>query len=148
MRISPQSRRSRPSAIAQQRAVRRRGLRIGIAGLALVVTTSCTTTARPTSETWRPQWERQRDSLPEPEAFVAGDAQFCDALVGRARVNFPKLLPSPDPVLDNAVTAWIEQAEHLAFECPHSQPEVDDAFRNVDILSAEVDGALRVVAEE
>ena len=97
---------------------------------------------RPTDEAWRETWEQKRREIPSVEAFLAGGTELCDALVGELRVSLPDLKPTPDEALDDAVQAWVNHAQTIAFECPHDPSQLAEALALLAILEAEIDAGL------
>lgn len=97
---------------------------------------------RPSVSAWRGTWETNRDAYPDAETLLAGGTEFCDQLVGTLRLTLPELRPAPTEALDDAVHAWINHAETIAFECPHDPAELDAALELLVILEAEIDAGL------
>lgn len=92
---------------------------------------------RPSDAAWRAIWDGERGLVPTEAELVTGGRELCDELVGLYRERFDDLTPTPSDGLDDAVDAWTEQAEQIAFECP-SDP---------DILAAEYEALRRLEAE-
>ncbi len=103
---------------------------------------ACGGSTRPDSDTWRRQWEAERDRIPTAQDFAAAGIEGCDELQGHFRTALPPLLPSPDDVLDDTVTEWIDRAERLAFDCPDDAEVIADEIAEIDTLSAEIEAGL------
>ena len=119
----------------------RRAVAIPIASL--IVVASCGAgDDRPTDAEWQSIWQQKRDEFPDAETLLAGGTEFCDALIGELRVSLPDLRPAPTEALDDAVQAWINHAETIAFECPHDASLLDDALKVLAVFEAEIDAGL------
>lgn len=97
---------------------------------------------RPPVSAWRATWEAERDAYPDASELLAGGTEFCDGLVGELRVSLPELRPAPSEALDDAVHAWINHAQTIAFECSHDPSDLDEALAVLAILEAEIDAGL------
>lgn len=92
---------------------------------------------RPSDAAWSAIWDGERGLVPTEAELIAGGRELCDELVGLYRERFDDLTPTPSAGLDDAVDAWTDQAEQIAFECP------DDP----DVLAAEYEALRRLEAE-
>lgn len=114
-----------------------------VVGSLVVIGSSCgRQDQRPPVSAWRATWEAKRDAYPDASELLAGGTEFCDGLVGELRVGLPELRPAPTEALDDAVHAWINHAETIAFECPHDPSDLDEALAVLAILEAEIDAGL------
>jgi len=116
---------------------------IGFLITSLMVVASCGGgNDRPSDAEWQATWQQKRDEFPDAETLLAGGTEFCDALIGDLRVGLPDLRPAPTEALDDAVQAWINHAETIAFECPHDASLLDDALKVLAVFEAEIDAGL------
>jgi hypothetical protein len=112
------------------------------AAMCIIVASCGTGNERPADDAWRQTWEQRRDAFPDAEAFIAGGTELCDALVGELRVTLPDLDPAPTEALDDAVQAWVDHAETIAFECSHDPAQLADALELLAIFEAEIEAGL------
>lgn len=97
---------------------------------------------RPSDAAWSVIWDGERGLVPTEAELTAGGRELCDELVGLYRERFDDLVPTPSEGLDDAVDAWTEQAEQIAFECP-TDPEILAAeYEALRRLEAEIDAGL------
>lgn len=101
---------------------------------------------RPSDEAWRADWERRQELVPDVDTIIDGGSDFCGELLGEFRVELTQLLPSPTEVLDEAVQAWIDHADTIAFECPSDRTVLVERMRQLDLLAAEIDAGLNADA--
>lgn len=112
------------------------------AALLAVALASCGN-GRPSSEEWRPDWQRVVASVPE-EASLAGNGSavaVCGETLAFLRGNRAELLPTPDLAIDDAVTRWFEIAEDAFFECPPHNNQIGSfaqAYAEMGRLEAEI----------
>jgi hypothetical protein len=103
---------------------------------------------RPSSEDWRPDWQRIVDAVPEL-AMVEGPetTAVCGDTLAFLRGNRADLLPAPDLAIDDAVTIWFEIAEDTFFDCPPQNEQVGsfaEAYAEMGRLEAEIDVVLEM----
>lgn len=108
----------------------------------IVAAVGCSDDDRPSDSAWTEVWVAQRDSVPGADAFIEGGEEMCSDLLGDLRVGREELLPTPADSLDDAVHAWIDHAESIAFECPDDPEELDEGLHDLDVIAAEVDAGL------
>ena len=110
--------------------------------VASVVLAGCGGEERPSDAAWSAIWDGERGLVPTEAELVVGGRELCDELVGLYRERFDDLTPTPSEGLDDAVEAWTEQAEQIAFECP-TDPEILAAeYEALRRLEAEIDAGL------
>jgi hypothetical protein len=131
---------------SQRGGRRRRSVVAGICGCLLVLAAACGGDDRPSDEAWRREWERRQELIPDVDAIIDGGSDFCGELLGEFRVELTQLLPSPSEVLDEAVQAWIDHADTIAFECPSDRADLAERMRQLDLLAAEIDAGLEADA--
>lgn len=96
-----------------------------IVGLFLLAS-ACGGDARPTWEVWDLSWATAQSSVPSAEALVAsGEDGLCGAGLVQLRGIREQLIPTPEPVLDESMSEWLETAESALFACP---PIGDDDY--------------------
>ncbi len=114
-----------------------------LGGWTLVLLAGCGGGAdRPSDETWQRTWDSERQLVPDAETVLAGGQDLCDDLVGQLRVSLPELIPTPTEALDDAVRAWINHAETIAFECRTERSELESQLDTLEVLAAEIDAGL------
>jgi hypothetical protein len=118
----------------------RRVLATAVATAAAFV--ACDGGDRPSDAAWHTEWEEQRDAFPSADALLSGGRELCDRLVGELRAELPALVPTPTEALDDAVQAWSDHAETIAFECRDDPAELAEQYDQLDILAAEIDSGL------
>lgn len=121
----------------------RRGRRLAVATVLLLVASCGDNDGRPSDRAWQSTWESRRQLVPDAATFVDGGREVCDNLLGEFRVQMPELLPTPTEALDDAVHAWIDHAESLVFECPDDRMALNDRIDVLDVLAAEIDAGLQ-----
>lgn len=97
---------------------------------------------RPTRAAWEQEWDDTRALIPDAAAFSDGSTDRCGELLGEVRARREELTPSPNEVIDDAFTDWVQQAEALGLDCPGEAEEVDERLRELDNLADLVDLAL------
>lgn len=96
-----------------------------IVGLFLVAS-ACGGDARPTWEVWDLTWATAQSAVPSASALVeSGEDGLCAAGLAQLRGIREELIPTPEPVLDESVSEWLEAAEAAFFACP---PIGDDDY--------------------
>ncbi|MAT04383.1 MAG: hypothetical protein CL424_04995 [Acidimicrobiaceae bacterium] len=118
--------------------------RLGIGGLLASVgltgvLAACGDDDRPSDAAWSAIWDGERALVPTEAEFVVGGRELCDQLVGLYRERFDDLTPTPSEGLDDAVAAWSDQAEQIAFDCPDDPDVVATEYEALRRLEAEVD---------
>lgn len=128
--------------------VTHRRLRPAIAATLVILTVSgaCGGDKRPTVDTWTARWDEAVASIPrEAELGTPPDTEMCTSTLVYLREVRGGLVPTPDPAIDDVVTAWIRLAEDAFYECPPDSTEIpsfDFAYRELGTLEAEVAAAL------
>ena len=117
------------------------GLGTAVAIVAIAVA-GCGDDDRPSDADWAVAWEAERALVPAQDELVAGGRELCDELVGTYRERFDDLRPTPSAALDDAVDAWIEQAEQIVFECSDDAAVLTDEYDELRVLEAEIDAGL------
>jgi hypothetical protein len=106
-------------------------------------------TQRPRPDQWSRTWAG-RPVLPNAVQLDGQQARsLCEQLLIDARGAREKLLPTPDPQIDETVEAWILRVENLAYECaasPIEPPELRRKREAIQILEAEVEAAMKVAS--
>lgn len=97
---------------------------------------------RPGDAAWAAEWEREQLIAPTADELLAGGEDRCGELVGRFRELLPRLTPTPTAALDDAVEAWVDHLESLAFDCPDDPDEVAERLEELAVLEAEIDAGL------
>lgn len=113
-----------------------------LAGIVTVVLTGCGGDDRPSDAAWSAIWDGERGLVPTEAELVAGGRELCDELVGLYRERFDDLIPTPSEGLDDAVDAWTDQAEQIAFECPDDPDVLAAEYEALRRLEAEIDAGL------
>lgn len=112
-----------------------------------IVVAGCTTTARPALDPWAADWTDVVAALPTIEELGSPPARDrCNTALNDLRAAADELLPSPDRAIDGPAREWLEYAEGVMFECSEeggSLGGLDEAYRELAILEAEVASALR-----
>jgi hypothetical protein len=123
---------------------------IVLAGLALVVFTSCSGESRPSVEEWHPTWEAVVGSFPSASTLgTPPDHAVCSHALGVLRSTSGDLSPTPDLAIDDVVAEWLQIAENALYECPPSSqtiPSLEYAYGELARLQAEVDVVLVIDA--
>jgi hypothetical protein len=105
---------------------------------------------RPEIAKWRSAWS-ERPVVPDIAQLEPQAARtLCGQLLSDAHDAPKRLLPTPDPELDDAVREWILRVENLGFECSTTPEEISDfASRRaeIQILEAEVAAAVAVASD-
>lgn len=97
---------------------------------------------RPGAATWAGEWEAERAIVPTVDEFLVGGRPLCDSLVGQLRVSAGELTPTPAEALDDAVEAWVDHAESIAFECDLDRGALAERLRELEVLAVEIDAGL------
>jgi hypothetical protein len=121
--------------------------RLIVLGLALVLLgAACSRESRPTVAEWRPQWEAVQAIIPSPDLLGdPPDTELCNTTHVVVRLEAPKLFPTPDPTIDDALTDWTEVARGMFFECPPDAPNMrgfDQAYAELERFAAEIDAVI------
>lgn len=119
-------------------------LRNAIAGtLCLALLLAACGDDRPSSEDWRPDWQRVVAAVPDEAVIVADNTEtLCGETLAFLRGNRADLLPAPDLAIDDAVNTWFEIAEDAFFECPPRNEQMGsfaEAYAEMNRLEAEID---------
>ncbi len=104
---------------------------------------------RPSVDDWQSRWDRISTSIPSEASLDAAEspAAFCTETLAYLRSNRAELVPTPDPAIDDVVTAWVEIAEDAFFECPPHNDQVGDfaeAYAELNRLAAEIELVLDI----
>lgn len=110
--------------------------------LAVTLLAGCGGDDRPSDAAWSAIWDGERGLVPTEAELVAGGRELCDELVGLYRERFDDLTPTPSDGLDDAVEAWTDQAEQIAFECPDDPEVLAAEYEALRRLEAEIDAGL------
>ena len=97
---------------------------------------------RPTDATWVQEWRRAQALAPTAAELTVDGRRRCDELVGQYRELLPQLTPTPTEALDDAVQAWIDHLESIAFDCPDDPEEIARRLDELRVLGAEIDAGL------
>ena len=121
--------------------------RLVVLALALVLAAAaCSSEPRPTVAAWQPQWEAVQAIIP-PQNLLGDppDTELCNTTHVAVRLEAPKLFPTPDPTIDDALTDWTEIARGMFFECPPDEPDMrgfDQAYAELERFAAEIDAVI------
>ena len=113
-----------------------------LAVLAAASLVGCGGDDRPSDTAWGAIWESEHGLVPTETELVAGGRDLCDELVGLYRERFDELTPTPSEALDDAVDAWTDQAEQIAFVCPDDPAVLATEYDALRRLEAEIDAGL------
>ena len=114
---------------------------LAVALLATAVLVGCGDD-RPDATAWAAEWERAQALVPTVDELAAGGRRVCDELVGELRETLPDLSPTPDEALDDAVGAWIDEAETIVFECDLELEWLTERMQELDVLASEIEAGL------
>jgi len=127
-------------------------MRAGVLGgmlvaVALAAAMGCQGSGRPSVEQWRPLWLDAQTAVPA-RARLDGteDRTLCDHALSELRAERLSVLPAPSQDLDRAVTAWLELAEDMMFDCPDRggpYAGFDAGYQELARLAQQVDVVLR-----
>lgn len=99
---------------------------------------------RPSVDGWRPTWDRAT-GLVDAASDGVPDREACERVLGELRVLRDEAIPGPDELVDEEVSAWFAEAEHLFFACPDGDDEYTrlrgDLARRQEQVAAALDGA-------
>jgi hypothetical protein len=112
----------------------------------MLVVSACGGESRPSAVEWQAGWEEVQALVPDPvDLGVPPDKDLCgEAHVG-IRYEAQQLVPTPDPIIDDAFQDWTEVATGMFFECPPHEPGMqgfDEAYVELARFAAEVDAVL------
>lgn len=114
--------------------------------VALLISGACGTGGRPAEDAWTARWDEAVATIPrQSELGTPPNTELCNSTLVYLREVRNDLIPTPDPAIDDVVTAWIRLAEDAFYECPPDSTEIPDfdfAYRELGTLQAEVDAAL------
>jgi hypothetical protein len=112
----------------------------------VLVAAACSDESRPSVADWQPRWESVQAIIPAPELLGnPPDAELCNTTHVAVRLEAPKLFPTPDPTIDDALTDWTEVARGMFFECPPDEPGMrgfDEAYAELERFAAEIDAVI------
>lgn len=111
-----------------------------------LVVAACGGEPRPSIAEWQPHWEAVQAIIPAPELLgEPPDSELCNTTHVAVRYEAPKLFPTPDPTIDDALTDWTEVARGMFFECPPDEPGMrgfDEAYAELERFAAEIDAVI------
>lgn len=116
--------------------------RLLVGSLVAAAVAGCGDDDRPSDAEWSVEWENEQALVPSADELLDDGRALCDELVGDYREAMSRLTPTPTESLDDAVEAWVEDAESLVFECPDDAGEVERRLDDLDVLAAEIDAGL------
>jgi len=107
---------------------------------------ACSDESRPSVAEWQPHWEAVQAIIPAPDLLGdPPDTELCNTVHVAVRFEAPKLFPTPDPTIDDALTDWTEVARGMFFECPPDEPNMrgfDQAYAELERFAAEIDAVI------
>jgi hypothetical protein len=113
------------------------------------IATACSSD-RPELDEWSHAWSR-RPMVPELSELEPSAARArCERLLTDAHDAPSRLLPTPDPGIDEAVREWILRVESLGFECSTARYEIGEFTvrrEEIQLLEAEVAAAVAIAIE-
>jgi hypothetical protein len=125
---------------------RRRRTSLGAILLVVLLSGACGGDGRPGADAWTARWDEAVATIPrQSELGTPPDTELCNSTLVYLREVRNDLIPTPDPAIDDVVTAWIRLAEDAFYECPPDSTEIPDfdfAYRELGTLEAEVEAAL------
>lgn len=141
---------SRTTATA--RGARRATWRAAVAVCAAALLLTCASDPRPDMDAWLDAWTGAQRVIP-PESSIGPDPseKSCQHVLGELRSAQDALLPTPDPIIDDAVSAWLNRAERHFFGCfddVASSTPVATAYAELGRLRAQVDSAIETGTTE
>ncbi len=124
-------------------------LRLAAVVLVVLSSTGCQPEARPTQDEWLATWHEARALVPEPGDLEGegGKDECHDLLVGARKLEH-RLIPGLTAQLDVPVSAWIDKAEQIGFECraQHDHAEITRReLRELAVLTAEVEAGVQAL---
>lgn len=112
----------------------------------ILVASSCGGESRPSATEWQTGWEEIQALVPDAtDLGVPPDKDLCNEAHVGIRYEAQQLVPTPDPIVDDAFQDWTEVATGMFFECPPREPGMrgfDEGYAELARFAAEVDAVL------
>lgn len=122
--------------------------RAALPALVFVVLAACGGVDRPTLDTWLSRWDAIRTTVATATASPGTPPEAtCEQVLGELREAAVTLKPTPDPVLDDTITLWLESAESTFFECQQPSGDLDpfgDGLAELERLEAEIAAVVEI----